>query len=49
MSELPEICDDIKIFNGRLQLLVNNETFDITNLPIFRQYQSEEIDKNDRV
>jgi len=36
LHELPAICDDIKMFNGRLQLLINNETYDISNLPIFK-------------
>ena len=49
LKELPKICDDIKIFNGHLQLVKDNETFDITNLEIFKQYDSEPIDKNNRV
>jgi hypothetical protein len=49
LKALPEKCDDIKIFNGRLQLLINNETFDISHLPIFRKYDSDAVDPNDRV
>lgn len=28
---------------------MNNETFDISNLPIFRKYDSGDIDPNNRV
>jgi len=44
LDKLPAICDDIKIFNGKLQVLINNITYDISELPIFNQYSPIEVD-----
>ena len=49
LTELPAICDDIKVFNGKLQLLINNITFDISNIALFNQYSTLAVDFDNRV
>ncbi len=49
LTELPEICDDIKVFNGKLYILIDNITYDISNIPIFNQYNPLAIEFDNRV
>jgi len=49
LTKLPAICDDIKVFNGKLQLLINNTTYDISNIALFNQYDTLAVDFDNRV
>ena len=49
LDKLPSVCDDIKVFNGKLQLLIDNITYDISNIALFNQYSPLHIDFENRV
>lgn len=49
LSALPDVVDDIKVFNGKLQVLINNLTYDISNLRVFKQFSPVEVDPLNRV
>jgi hypothetical protein len=46
---MPSVVDDIKLFNGKLQVLIDQITYDISHLPVFRQYKPVEVDPFNRV
>ena len=49
LDKLPEICDDISVFNGKIKLLKDNNIYDISHLALFNQYEPIDIDLENRV
>ena len=49
LDKLPEICDDISVFSGKLKLLKDNKIYDISHLALLNQYEPLAIDLENRV
>ena len=49
LNILPKTCTDIKLVGRELYILVDNRTYNISNIPIFRQYESDNVDGDNRV
>lgn len=49
LNELPSVCDDLKMFNGKLQAVIDNISYDISNIQLFNQYERIDVDYENRV